>query len=98
MPDPSRANDGARTQAEDLLAYIDAAPSPYHAVAAAVERLAAAGFRELALAADWRDEPGGFYVRRGGSLVAWRYAGGFVRRFRVVGAHTASPNLRLKPQ
>jgi aspartyl aminopeptidase len=82
---------------EDLLAFIDASPSPYHAVATAAARLERAGFREAELGAAW-DEPGGpRYVRRGGTLVAWR-PGRPGAGFRIVGAHTDSPNLRLKPQ
>jgi len=48
----------------------------------------------------WPAGPGAFFLRRGGALVAWlvpdgaRAAGGF----RVVAAHTDSPNLRLRPR
>src|SRR5690606_27263650 len=65
-------------------------------------RLMAAGFQEL----DETREPeavrageGGF-VRRAGTLIAWR-AGTTppaVSGFRLLGAHTDSPNLRLKPR
>jgi aspartyl aminopeptidase len=84
---------------DDLLAFIAASPSPYHAVATAVARLEAAGFKPLDEADAWDDIGGARYVVRGGALVAWRvpddappHAG-----FRIVGAHTDSPNLRLKP-
>ena len=84
---------------DDLLAFIEASPSPYHAVATAAARLEAAGFKPLDEAEAWDDVDGARYVVRGGALVAWRlpadapaHAG-----FRVVGAHTDSPNLRLKP-
>jgi aspartyl aminopeptidase len=44
-------------------------------------------------------EPGRYYVVRGGSLVAWSTANGPspVQSFRIVAAHTDSPNLRIKP-
>jgi aspartyl aminopeptidase len=84
---------------DDLLAFIAASPSPYHAVATAAARLEAAGFKPLDEAEAWDDVDGARYVVRGGALVAWRipdeappHAG-----FRLVGAHTDSPNLRLKP-
>jgi aspartyl aminopeptidase len=96
MPEPSRATTRARTQG--LLRFIDSAPSPFHAVAGAVRALEAHGFRERSLTEAWPDLPGAYFVRRGGSLVAWRAGAGPVRRFRVVGAHTDSPNLRLKPR
>ncbi len=57
--------------ARDLLAFIDASPSPFHACATAAERLEAAGFDELDETAAWPSEPGRRFVRRGGSLVAW---------------------------
>lgn len=81
-----------------LLEFIAASPSPYHAVQTAAGRLAEAGFREVRLTDAW-EHPGACYVRAGGALVAWAdHGGGAVERpFRIVGAHTDSPNLRVKP-
>ncbi len=87
---------------EDLLAFIDASPSPYHAVATMVERLEAAGYTRLDEADRWELAPGDrvFVVRDGGSIVALRVGavppsqGGF----RLVGAHTDSPALKVRPQ
>ena len=91
---------GVADPTDDLLAFIAASPSPYHAVATAAARLEAAGFKPLDEAEAWDDVDGARYIVRGGALVAWRlpadappHAG-----FRVVGAHTDSPNLRLKPR
>jgi len=87
-------------QARDLLAYIDASPSPYHAVAETARRLAAAGFTEVSEVEAWPIAPGRHFVMRGGSLVAWAGDAGAAASgagFRVVGAHTDSPNLRIKP-
>ncbi len=85
---------------EDLIAYLSASPSPYHAVAEAARRLEAADFTHLDPTGPWTDEVGGRFVTRGGALVAWRIpAGGEpADPFRIVGAHTDSPNLRLKPR
>jgi len=90
-------NDAAR----DLLAYIDASPTPYHAVRESARRLDAAGYSELFEDAAWDVQPGALHyvVRSEGSLIAFQAGteppaeGGF----RIVGAHTDSPNLRLKP-
>ncbi len=79
--------------ARDLCAYIDASPSPFHAVASAVERLEAAGFEPGTPG----DGPGPRYLRSGGSLVAWIRPPGACAGFRVLAAHTDSPNLRLTP-
>jgi len=85
--------------ARALMAFIDASPSPYHACATAAERLEAAGFRALDERDAWPSGPGAFYLRRGGSLVAWAIGPehGPTAGFRIVGAHTDSPNLRVKP-
>ena len=75
-----------------FLAFLDASPTPFHAVASAASALEAAGYT-----ADGTDRG---YLRRAGSLFAWRRG----RRpadeagFRIVAAHTDSPNLRIKPQ
>jgi aspartyl aminopeptidase len=86
----------------DLLQFIDRSPTPYHAVAEASLRLAAAGFRALDEAELWELAPGDarYVVRGGGSLLAFVVgerspadAG-----FHWIGAHTDSPNLRVKPR
>jgi aspartyl aminopeptidase len=86
--------------ARRLLAYCDASPSPYHACAAAAGMLGEAGFAQLAEDAVWPGEPGRWFIVRGGSLVAWALPADHEPHdgFRIVGAHTDSPNLRIKPQ
>jgi aspartyl aminopeptidase len=86
----------------DLLTYIDGSPTPYHAVAESARRLEAAGFRKLPETQLWSFSPGDrFHVVRGdGSLVAFEIgnASPIEGGFRIIGAHTDSPNLRLKPR
>ncbi|MGW7358677.1 M18 family aminopeptidase [Streptomyces sp. NPDC054802] len=88
-----------RGHTDDLMAFLTAAPTPYHAVAAAAERLEKAGFREVLETDAWDSATGGKYVRRGGALIAWYVPEGASAHtpFRIVGAHTDSPNLRVKP-
>lgn len=94
--DPSHAD----AVAAGLASYLDASPSPFHAVATAGELLAGGGFVELEEVDAVPTEPGRYFWRRGGSLIAWdsRSAAGPTTPFRVVGAHTDSPTLRIKPQ
>jgi aspartyl aminopeptidase len=84
---------------DDLIAYLDESPSPWHAVATSARRLLAAGFQPVALDAPWGQQRAGFTVRDG-ALVAWRVpeAAPAWLPFRIVGAHTDSPNLRVKPR
>ena len=92
----------APDSADDLLAYVDASPTPYHACAETVRRLVAAGFRALDERESWALSPGEkVYVTRGDtSVLAFVIGGVPVERagFHLVGAHTDSPNLRLKPR
>ncbi len=95
-PDPLRPDLGA---ARRMMAFIDAAPSPFHACGEAAAHLEATGFTELREVDGWPMGAGSHFVRRGGSLVAWS-VGAHHRAtdgFRVIGAHTDSPNLRVKP-
>ncbi|MFP5321871.1 MAG: M18 family aminopeptidase [Acidimicrobiia bacterium] len=87
-----------RSVADALCRFIDDSPSPYHAVASAAAVLDGAGFTEVELGEPLPGGAGGRYVRRGGSIIAWRQPAGDVRGFRLVGAHTDSPNLRIKPR
>ena len=88
-----------RSHTDDLIAYLQASPSPYHAVLGAAERLEKAGFRQVEETAAWEGTPGGRYLIRGGALIAWYVPEGATATtpFRIVGAHTDSPNLRVKP-
>ncbi|MCC2275086.1 M18 family aminopeptidase [Streptomyces sp. ET3-23] len=88
-----------RGHTDDLMSYLAASPSPYHAVANAAERLEKAGFRQVEETEAWDAAAGGRFVLRGGALIAWYVPEGATPAtpFRIVGAHTDSPNLRVKP-
>ncbi|MEU9284459.1 M18 family aminopeptidase [Streptomyces sp. NPDC048275] len=88
-----------RGHTDDLMTFLAASPTPYHAVANAAERLEKAGFRQVAETDAWEGTSGGKYVLRGGAIIAWYVPEGAEPHtpFRIVGAHTDSPNLRVKP-
>ena len=92
----------ARAQAQDLLDFIDASPSPWHAVLTTESRLQAAGFARLEESERWTLTPGGrYYVVRGGSSIIAFIVGekpATDTGLRLIGAHTDSPGLRLKPK
>jgi aspartyl aminopeptidase len=88
-------SDGGAIRA--LLDFIDASPTPYHAVERAAALLVDAGFSPLQRNADWPAGGGRHFVAEGGLLVAWIDEGRLPSAgFRVFGAHTDSPNLRVK--
>ena len=88
-------------QAQDLLNFIDISPSPWHAVDTVASRLMEAGYVALQEATPWELEAGkSYYVVRGGaSIIAFTLGKNALTQsgFRIVGAHTDSPSLRLKP-
>jgi aspartyl aminopeptidase len=90
-----------RDAVADLMRFVDRSPTPYHAVAETARRLREAGFEALQEADPWSLSPGDrrFVVRGDGSLVAFEAGrtSAVDAGFRVLGAHTDSPNLRLKP-
>lgn len=92
----------ARPVAEDLLEFIDASPSPWHAVDNAQYLLESHGFEALDEQATWKLKKGGQYyvVRDGGSIIAFVMGKRPLAEsgWRIVGAHTDSPGLRLKPK
>jgi aspartyl aminopeptidase len=81
----------------ELLDFLDGSPSPHHAVAEALKRLHPVTV--LDERDRWPTAAGRYAVVRGGSLVAWNQPAAIDpgNGVRIVGAHTDSPNLRLKP-
>ncbi|KAM4057116.1 aminopeptidase I zinc metalloprotease (M18) domain-containing protein [Hirsutella rhossiliensis] len=87
----------------DFVDFVNASPTPYHAVRSAGARLEKAGFTLIRERDCWTSalKPGGKYylTRNGSSIIAfavghkWRPGNPVA----IVGAHTDSPCLRLKP-
>ena len=92
----------AKQQAQDLLDFIDASPSPWHAVKSTITQLEAKGFEPLVENQAWQlKQQGRYYVTRdGASIIAFILGNKPIETtgFRIVGAHTDSPGLQLKPK
>ncbi|KAF5211855.1 Aminopeptidase I zinc metalloprotease (M18) family protein [Clavispora lusitaniae] len=98
---PQAMDTVTKNAAERFVDFVSKSPSPYHAVANIKEKLVSQGFEVLKEKDIWNVQPGHSYVvtRNGSSLIAFRvgekfHAGGPVA---IVGAHTDSPCLRIKP-
>ena len=88
-----------RDPALDLCRFIDAAPCAAHAADEIARRLDAGGFTALDLGAPrWDLPPGRYRVRRGAAVAAWVVRADTPRRYLLIGAHTDSPHLQLKPR
>ncbi len=88
---------------QELMDFLAASPTPFHAVREMVRRLAHAGFQRRPEADAWRIEPGGRYftTRNDSSIIAWTMPTRVPlpeSGLRMAGAHTDSPCLKIKPR
>ncbi|MDG2089826.1 MAG: M18 family aminopeptidase [Gammaproteobacteria bacterium] len=85
-----------------LCDFIQASPTPFHAVENLSKELIKAGYNLLHESDAWHIEPGqGYFVcRNSSSLIAFRTGDGNLQDsgFKIVGAHSDSPCLKVKPQ
>ncbi|TVY36431.1 Aspartyl aminopeptidase [Lachnellula subtilissima] len=90
-------------KAHDFIDFLNASPTPYHAVHSAIQRLLQAGFEEIKERDSWSStlKPGGKYylTRNGSSIVAFGIGKNWKsgNPIAMIGAHTDSPCLRIKP-
>lgn len=88
--------------AHDFLTFVNASPSPYHAVQGVRERLETAGFEKILESEDWSSKcrPGGkyFLTRNASTIVAFAIGAKWTpgNPVAMIGAHTDSPCLRIK--
>ena len=86
---------------QGLIDFLAASPTPFHATQALARRLEEAGYQRLDERDAWRTEAGGRYyvTRNDSSLIAFKLGTAplLENGLRLVGAHTDSPCLRVKP-
>ena len=91
-----------QTQAQfnqDLIEFLNDSPTPFHATQSIVARLEEKGFQPLKEADDWQlQAQGRYYVTRNDSSVVAFIHGDTDKGIRMVGAHTDSPCLKVKPK
>lgn len=87
---------------QGLLDFLQASPTPFHAVKTMVDQLLGHGFVRLYEKDEWRLEAGQryFVTRNDSSIIAFDYGQGepLSDGVRMLGAHTDSPCLKVKPQ
>ena len=89
-----------KTNLDDLQAFLQSSPTPFHAVESIKSRLQDKGYIYLDPALDWAPVAGqGYFTERNGSsIIAFRLPNtNETPRLNMVGAHTDSPCLRIKP-
>ncbi|XP_078150373.1 Zn-dependent exopeptidases superfamily protein [Carex rostrata] len=85
----------------ELVDFLNASPTAFHAVDEAKKRLKEAGFVHISEREEWELETGGkyFFTRNHSTLIAFAIGKKYVagNGFSIVGAHTDSPCLKVKP-
>ena len=84
--------------AGQLFSFIQASPSPFHAVANMKRELDAHGYAQLLEGEEWRlEEEGKYYVIRNGSaLIAFRIPKRDFSGFQIMASHSDSPSFKIK--
>ena len=84
---------------EELLAFINNSPTAFHVVRNIERELLSAGFERLAESDQWKIKRAGkyFITRNASSIIAFSTGADDSSGFRIIGAHTDSPSLKIKP-
>jgi len=87
--------------ARGFLDFVNNSPTQFHAVATAKKYLVESGFQSISELDKWDVKPTGkyFFTRNQSTIVAFMIGGKYKpgNGFNLVGAHTDSPNLKIKP-
>lgn len=95
------AKEGNYDVVSDFINFLNASPTAFHAVDEAKKRLQSAGYKHISEKEEWELKAGHkyFFTRNHSTIVAFavgkRYVAG--NGFHIIGAHTDSPSLKLKP-
>lgn len=87
-----------RKISEDMLAFLDACPTSFHAVDAMRKTLLSEGFVYLNEKEKWtlKEGEGYFTIRNGSSLIAFTIPKGGISSFRIIASHSDSPTFKIK--
>lgn len=82
---------------DGLMGFLDASPTPFHATKNMADMFLNAGFTKIYEEQNWNLKDGQkyFLTRNDSSIIAFTYSS--QGAYTIIGAHTDSPNLKLKP-
>ncbi|MGN1410575.1 MAG: M18 family aminopeptidase [Eubacteriales bacterium] len=83
---------------EELISFIEASPTAFHAVDEIGKILQSNGFVRLGEHEEWNIVPGGRYyvTRNGSSVIAFAVPENYAKSFMITASHTDSPTFKLK--
>jgi aspartyl aminopeptidase len=83
---------------QSLLGFLQASPTPFHATINMASTLISAGYTELFENQSWQlKEQAGYFIRRNDSSIIAIWLADKSQALRLLGAHTDSPCLKVKP-
>jgi aspartyl aminopeptidase len=83
---------------QSLLGFLQASPTPFHATDCMANTLLSAGYTELFQDQSWQlEEQAGYFIRRNDSSIIAIWLADKSQALRLIGAHTDSPCLKVKP-
>jgi aspartyl aminopeptidase len=83
---------------QSLLNFLQASPTPFHATDSMASILLSAGYTELFEDQSWNlKEQAGYFIRRNDSSIIAIWLADKSQALRLLGAHTDSPCLKVKP-
>ncbi|KAL6530091.1 hypothetical protein OROMI_028736 [Orobanche minor] len=97
----SRKGEQEMSVAADLIDFLNAFSTTYHAMRRSKKLLKSSGYEQVSERGDWKLQAGNkyFFTRNHSTIVAFAIGRKYVagNGFHIVGAHTDSPCLELKP-
>jgi aspartyl aminopeptidase len=83
---------------QSLLGFLQVSPTPFHATLSMANTLISAGYTELFEDQAWQlKEQAGYFIRRNDSSIIAIWLADKSQALRLLGAHTDSPCLKVKP-